>query len=336
MKALKNIFFVLLGLIILLGIIGLFLPKSSHTERSIIIKSKAEIPFNLVNNLKEWSKWSPWHALDTATIWTFSDNPVGKDAFYTWSSENSNVGKGKLTITESKPNEFIATSMIFEGMDEAKANFIFETKGDEVTVKWTLDSELGFNPFFRYFGLVMDNMVGPDYEKGLAKLKEESEKAAQGPKIAGFDAEIRDFEGMEFFGIREKMKGEEIGAKLGEYYGKIMDEQKIQNLSSKGAPFTINYSASGNVYDIEAAIGFEGQGKDNGIIKKGKLESGKALVVKYYGDYMNTGKVYLPAFEYLSSQGMKATGAPLEFYITDPMTEKDTTKWLTEIVFRAQ
>lgn len=85
-----------------------------------------------------------------------------------------------------------------------------------------------------------------------------------------------------------------------------------------------------------AAIGFEGQGKDNGMIKKGKLESGKALVIKYYGDYMNTGKVYLPAFEYLSSQGMKATGAPLEFYITDPTTEKDTTKWLTEIVFRAQ
>ncbi len=336
MKILKRILFIVIGLILLLAIIGLFLPKTSHLERSITIKSKAEVPFELINNLKEWEKWSPWHGMDSATVWTFSENYIGKDAYYSWSSENKNVGKGKLTITESKPNELIATTMLFEGMDEAKADFVFETIGDEVKVKWTLDSELGFNPFFRYFGLVMDNMVGPDYEKGLAKLKEVSELKAKGPKIAGFEAEIKEFPGMDYFGIREKLNGEEIGAKLGEYYGLIMAEIKAQGLQLNGAPFTINYSASGNTFDIEAAIGFIGKGKDNGKIKTGKLDAGKALTIKYYGDYMNTGKVYLPAFEYLSSQGMKATGAPLEYYITDPMTEKDTTKWLTEIVFRAQ
>jgi effector-binding domain-containing protein len=26
-------------------------------------------------------------------------------------------------------------------------------------------------------------------------------------------------------------------------------------------------------------------------------------------------------------------GAPMELYVTDPMMEKDTAKWLTEIVF---
>lgn len=336
MNLIKRIFFIVLGLVILLAIIGFFLPKTAKVERSITIKSKAEVPFQLINNLKEWEKWSPWHQKDTATVWTFSENPEGKDAFYTWSSEKSEVGKGKFTINESNPFKEISTTMEFDGMDGAAVNFNFETNGDEVTIKWSLENNLGFNPFFRYFGLMMDKMVGPDFEQGLSKLKEVSEKVALGPKIAGFDAEIKDFEGLDYFGIREKLKGEEIGQKLGEFYSQIMTEQNAQILKEKGAPFTINYSASGNIYDIEAAIGFEGAGHDNGLVRKGRIEAGKILVIKYYGDYMNTGKVYLPAFEYLSSQGMKATGAPLEFYITDPTIERDTTKWLTEIVFRAQ
>jgi hypothetical protein len=96
MKILKRILFIVIGLVLLLAIIGLFLPKTSRLERSITIKSKAEVPFELINNLKEWEKWSPWNGMDTATVWVFSENYIGKDAYYTWSSENKNVGKGKM------------------------------------------------------------------------------------------------------------------------------------------------------------------------------------------------------------------------------------------------
>ena len=35
--------------------------------------------------------------------------------------------------------------------------------------------DLGGNPVNRYFGLIMDKMIGPDFEEGLAKLKEIAE-----------------------------------------------------------------------------------------------------------------------------------------------------------------
>jgi effector-binding domain-containing protein len=57
------------------------------------------------------------------------------------------------------------------------------------------------------------------------------------------------------------------------------------------------------------------------------------LVVKYYGDYNKVESVYIAAYDYIKAKGKASTGAPMEIYITDPGMEKDTAKWLTEIVF---
>lgn len=49
------------------------------------------------------------------------------------------------------------------------------------TATWGFDTDLGMNPIARYFGLVMDSMLGADYEKGLAKLKQVCEAAQSAP-----------------------------------------------------------------------------------------------------------------------------------------------------------
>jgi hypothetical protein len=42
-------------------------------------------------------------------------------------------------------------------------------------VTWVMDSDNGWNPISRWFGVFMDKMLGPDFEKGLAGLKSLSE-----------------------------------------------------------------------------------------------------------------------------------------------------------------
>ena len=44
-------------------------------------------------------------------------------------------------------------------------------------VWWKLLGNLGFNPVARYMGLMFNDWVGADYEKGLAKLKRVVESA---------------------------------------------------------------------------------------------------------------------------------------------------------------
>ena len=172
MKVLKKF---LIGLAVFIGlilIVSLFLPSKVHVERSMTYKSKPDTLFTLINDLKLWDKWSPWHQIDPVnTKWTFSENTVGEGAWYSWTSPNGNVGNGKLVITKSEPNKYIANDMFFEDMDKSTSEFIFTESAEGTKLTWTLDADMGINPVGKFFGVMMDKMVGPDYEKGLNNLK---------------------------------------------------------------------------------------------------------------------------------------------------------------------
>jgi hypothetical protein len=44
-------------------------------------------------------------------------------------------------------------------------------------VTWSNAGELGYNPVNRWFGLLMDNFMGRDFEEGLRNLKTQAESA---------------------------------------------------------------------------------------------------------------------------------------------------------------
>jgi len=53
----------------------------------------------------------------------------------------------------------------------------------------------------------------------------------------------------------------------------------------------------------------------------------------YKGDYNNLMALHLELDQYLQHKGLTMNGAPMEVYVTDPMVEKDTAKWITEIYY---
>lgn len=334
MKVLKYLGLGLLGVILLVVIISFFLPRKVHVERSIEISGEPATAFALINNLQKWNQWSPWHKLDTNAKWTFSENVEGTGAWYTWASENKNVGNGKLTILESKPNELIKTQLDFEGMTPAYADYIFTPTENGYKLTWTMDSDMGMNPIGKFFGLMMDAMIGPDYEKGLKALKELAEATPAKETIAGYDFEQREIPTMMIAGIREKVKMSEFSsAKFAGWFGAIGKNLETAKIKPVGPPMAVYYSYDKESTDMEAAMPVESKGKDVGTVKFHELPGSNALVVKFMGDYAKTEHVYNAAFEFMKTKGMEMNGAPMEIYITDPMMEKDTAKWLTEIVF---
>ena len=50
-----------------------------------------------------------------------------------------------------------------------------EPASDGVKVTWTNEGNLGANPINRYFGFMMDKMMGPDFQTELNNLKQELE-----------------------------------------------------------------------------------------------------------------------------------------------------------------
>ena len=115
MRFLKRLLVFLVVLIVLLVIVAFFLPKNVHVERSVTSKASPEAVYGYLNNLKTYDEWMPWNKIDPNMKKTWGDKSEGQGAWYSWVSDNSNVGKGKLTITESQPATSVKTSLDFEG-----------------------------------------------------------------------------------------------------------------------------------------------------------------------------------------------------------------------------
>jgi effector-binding domain-containing protein len=339
MKILKAMGLVLAGLFFLIVLISLFLPSNCHVERSIIIEKDVAIPFGIVKDFREWDKWSPWNDIDANMTKTYSETSGEANSWYAWHSENPKAGAGKITLLKIEPNTFIENELTIEGMGSSIITYTFEPTETAVKVTWGLTSNNSEMPWYwvipsKYMGLMMDNFIGPDFEKGLEKLKTISEATPDAETIAGFAIEERPMPSIKIAGIRTKLKTSEMtSANFAKWFALLSQELSQQNIKPAGPPMTFYHQYSATEVDIEAAIPVVLLGENKGPVTFRETEPIYVLVVKYYGDYNKVENVYNAAYSYIGEKAKKNNGAPMEIYITDPGLEKDTTKWLTEIVF---
>ncbi|VUD48011.1 Carboxymethylenebutenolidase [Thalassocella blandensis] len=167
--------FVLVAIGAFIGI-GLALPDQTHVERSIQLNASPEVVFAYTADHKEFQKWSPWSKFDPDMTVTFSGPEQGIGSTMEWKG-NEKVGVGRSTFTEYVPNEKATVALDFGEMGGGTATYILQDAGDGYTkLTWTFDTQ-NKTILEKYIGLVIDRMLGPEYEKGLADLKEIVEAA---------------------------------------------------------------------------------------------------------------------------------------------------------------
>ncbi|MBT2552126.1 SRPBCC family protein [Arthrobacter sp. ISL-5] len=139
--------------------------------RSALIPAPAKDVFPLVNNFREWTKWSPWEAVDPALNRTYSGPESGVGAKYAWNG-NRKAGAGNMEIVGSQEPENVSIRLEFTKPFPAinPTTFTFVPEGTGTRVTWTMTGEhKGIGKVFGLF-MNMDKMVGGDFEKGLASL----------------------------------------------------------------------------------------------------------------------------------------------------------------------
>ncbi|MCC6698769.1 MAG: SRPBCC family protein [Candidatus Hydrogenedentes bacterium] len=156
-------------------------PSEFRVTRTATMSAPPEAIFAQVNDLHKWEAWNPWGKLDPNLKNTYEGAPAGEGAVYSWVG-NKNVGEGRMTIVESRPNESIQIRLeFFKPMAATNtAEFTFKPEGDRTSVTWTM---YGANTFMgKAIGMVMDmdKMIGGNFEQGLKDLKAIAESTAKG------------------------------------------------------------------------------------------------------------------------------------------------------------
>lgn len=164
------VFYILLGLFLAFVAGGFVLPDRAHVTRSTVINAPPEKIFAVVSDLRRSKDWSPWFALDPQMTVTFEGEGAGVGQKMSWSSQHPNVGTGSQQTIGLVENKQVVAALDFGEMGQATATVDLAPEGTGTRVDWALDVPLG-NIIERWFGLIMDRMVGPDFEKGLANLK---------------------------------------------------------------------------------------------------------------------------------------------------------------------
>jgi effector-binding domain-containing protein len=332
MKAFKTIMFVLGAVIILLVIVSLFLPSKVKVERSIIINTHADVVFNQVNNFHNWDTWMPWNKIDTAMKKFYEGPESGVGAIYRWESKNKNVGVGSMHFTKVVNDSLVEMILAFKGEHrEAHSGFVLQELNDSTKVNWYIMMDLGWNPVSRYFGLFMDKMMGPDFEKGLKDLKAVSETKPCCMKYKMEEMEVKPFT---FLSIRDTCSPVTIGTKMGKCYGEIMAYMGKNGIKQTSPCIAVYHKYEGNVFDVEMGIPVDKAPKlKDKKIQFTEFKGCKALVAQYYGPYENIGDAHEMMMHRINEHGLKISGACWEEYVTDPATEKDSSKWLTKIFY---
>ena len=159
----------LLVALIALAAIAFALPRSHHVERDRIVEVPPERIWPLLADPREWKRWSPWNQKDPDMQITYSGPASGAGAGWSWKS--SSQGSGTVRFTQADPPKRLGYTIAFTNMgSSATGEFRLEPVPEGTRIVWAFDSDAGNNPMMRWFGLLLDRMVGADFEAGLARL----------------------------------------------------------------------------------------------------------------------------------------------------------------------
>ena len=147
-------------------------------ERKIRIDAPASAVYERIVDFHRWPTWSPFEELDPGIDRTYAGAESGVGAVYEWSG-NLRAGAGRMEIVDAVDHERVMIDQRKRKpfRSESSTSFALDDSGDGTAVTWSITGPVTL--MTRIMGIFksMDRMVGPVFEKGLARLKADAEAA---------------------------------------------------------------------------------------------------------------------------------------------------------------
>lgn len=325
----KKILFAIAGLIVLLLLIGFALPAKLDISKSVSINAAAPAVFEEINNLERWETWQYWNTLDPDMKITYGERKEGTGASYTWTGPK--LGDGSLAITESIPDKSIAIEMKFSD-NPASGLYTLEREGEGTKLNFNFSNDAGMNPIGHWINVFMKGEIEKSFDHAGEKIKTIAEAK---PKFT-YTLTEENLPPISYVGLAHTMSPKDpaaISMQMGKMYTELEGALKKAKVEMAGYPFCLYPKYSEESMDMICAMPVAANAKVPAKYKIAQTEGGLAVKGTHKGNYDNMQTIHEEIAKYIQYKNLTESGAPWEVYVTDPIMEKDTAKWITEVYY---
>jgi hypothetical protein len=150
-----------------LAVTPFMLPAQARVSRSAVIPATPEAIYDVISTTSGFHRINPYRDRDPGLAVTFSGPESGPGAGFAWSGKE---GTGTQTISAVTINKEVVMQLDLGQMGQPVQTFTLAPVNGGTKVTWSLLAEFGSNPVARVFGLMLDQMLGDTYERGLMNL----------------------------------------------------------------------------------------------------------------------------------------------------------------------
>jgi effector-binding domain-containing protein len=337
MRILKYLSIGLLVILIIVLIIGLIAPKEIRFERSTLIKAPATVILGQIKSLKNMQKWSPWVELDPNMKNTFEgvDGEVGSKN--SWSG-NDDVGEGSQTITSISENKVEADLHLIRPFEsKAKFDYVVTSEEGSTGVTWGFTTTKSFPMNGLLWLMIKMGGMNKDFDKGLGKLKALCESMPAKPVVATGTYKITEEDRPEMYyaGIRRVVGFADMQNFFGQSYAQIGAAFGMAAVKPAGyaSALYFDWDEKNMRADVAAVMGLDNGNTQLKGLNAFTVPAGKAVMVTFGGSYDQMKAVHEAINKYIQEKGLEMAGNVIEEYVTDPIMEKDMTKWQTNVIY---
>jgi effector-binding domain-containing protein len=347
MRALKTILIILLAVAAIVVILGYVVGSpSTVVQRSAQVEAPPDLIFPHVASLRKMHTWSPWKDMEKGQVnrWEGEDGAVGSIQYW----EGDTVGKGSQRITALEQGRYVETELKFLEPWEAtsQVRLDLEPEGAGTKVTWTMTQENGFMGRVMSVFLDLDRMIGGDFEKGLARLKElaEAEQAVLQAEMdartfGGYLIDTKERPTTVFVGKRAKIGWDAMDDFMATSFPAIAKDLQAAGLSTDGPPTGVYFLWDEKNKSTDLMVAYPVKG-DADLKVEGYtthvVPACKVLHTVHLGSPELSEAAHVAMDEMIRANGLVHYGNVFEEYVVGMMNEPDMAKWVTHVQYMIQ
>jgi len=162
----------LIAVFIVIFLISLLLPSKVTVSKSVDINASEEAVSNQIVNFEEWKNWYPAFKDENISI---IKNPPAVNTLASVTLKDRN-GKSITLLLIDTSKQTININLQSASSTKVSYQFIMIPKiNNQVQLTWNVNTNLGWLPWKKMEGILLDKFSGNQYEAALENLRKAAE-----------------------------------------------------------------------------------------------------------------------------------------------------------------